>query len=97
MATSAANAALLEHIRVSAAGGRGAGRLAGGGLPASGSKFLTHQLPLRAVLLPVDKCGIQAWWQACRGEAEAAAQAKAAITDRGARTGARRHAARGSL
>lgn len=46
-------------------------------------------VPLRPILLPVDKCGIQAQWQACRGETAAVAFGSggpAAITDRRAKT-----------
>lgn len=74
MATPPANAALLEHICV----WDGEVELeVGGGRGASGSKFLTLSCPLRPILLPVDKCRIQAWWQLCRGETDAVASAQA--------------------
>lgn len=52
---------------------------AGGG-PASehrGVNSLLSPVPVRPILLPGDKCGIQAWWQACRGETDAMATARA--------------------
>lgn len=65
MATPPANAALLEHICV--------------WVPVYERRGVNSSLsrPLRPILLPVDKCRIQARWQACRGETDAAASAQA--------------------
>lgn len=66
MATPASNAATLRaHLCV----GQGRG---------GGTKCLTFSRPLRLILLPGDKHGIQAWWHAYRGETDA----EASITNR---------------
>lgn len=54
--------------------------LEGAGLRASESKFLTPIHPSRPILLPEDKCEIQARWQACRGETDAGSGGRVVIT-----------------
>lgn len=69
---------LMRHLlntSVHQAGGEGGAV----GLRALGVNSSPQSHPSRPILLPADKCEIQAWWQPCRGETDAVASAQAEL------------------